>query len=150
VSFLINKKTLKEFIMKFYRGRLLDHINVKVRNIQRSKQFYRPVIEALGHSLSQEEIDSFCIDELLITEADPLESQSIHLAFQAQSPAVVKLFHQTALANGGRCHGAPGAKPLIQGYSAWVLDPDGNILEAIYHGPVTKSAAYIEVSPSFR
>lgn len=136
--------------MKFYRGRLLDHVNVKVKDIDLSKKFYRPVIECLGHSLSLEQPHSFCIDELMVSESVK-SSQSVHLAFQAESPAIVKLFHQTALENGGRCNGAPGERNIHQGYySAYVLDPDGNNIEAVYHGPLTRSAAYIEVTPSLR
>lgn len=134
--------------MKFYRGRLFDHVNVKVKSIDQSISFYRPIFEALGHYLSQEESDSFCVDELTVTESPTACSRSVHLAFQAESPAIVKLFHQTALAHGGRCNGAPGESTVHQGhYSAYVLDPDGNNIEAVYHGPLTRSAAYIEVTP---
>ena len=137
--------------MKFYRGRLLDHVKVTVKNIDHSKSFYRPIIEALGHTISQEENYSFCIDELMVTESPQTTSQSLHLAFQADSPAVVKLFYQTALEHGGRCNGAPGERLYHQGYySAYVLDPDGNNIEAVYHGPLTRSAAYIELAPPMR
>ncbi len=134
--------------MKFYRGRLFDHVNVKVRDIQKSKNFYRSVVETLGHAFTQEEKQSFIIDELMVTESSEA-SQAIHLAFQAESAVAVKLFYQTALEKGGRCNGAPGERKLHSGYySAYVLDPDGNNVEAVYHGPLTRSSAYIEVVTS--
>jgi predicted lactoylglutathione lyase len=132
--------------MKSYRGRLFDHVNVKVCDIQKSKNFYRPVVEALGHAFSYEESNFFCIDEFMVSESREA-SQAIHLAFQAESAAAVKLFYQAALGNGGRSIGAPGESNIHSGqYSAYVLDPDGNNIEAVYHGPLLRSAAYIVVN----
>jgi predicted lactoylglutathione lyase len=134
--------------MKFYRGKLLDYVNLKVRDLNRSREFYKSIIESLGHTLSAEENTFFTIDELMVTE-DPTVSQSIHLAFQATSPASVKLFYKTALQHGGMPKGEPGEiGQHIGHYSAFVLDPDGNIIEAVYHGPLSRSVPNHEIYPS--
>jgi hypothetical protein len=49
-------------------------------------------------------------------------------------------FHKAALASGGTDYGAPGARSYHPGYAAFVLDPDGNNIEAVYHGPAQRSA----------
>ncbi len=131
--------------MKFYRGKLLDHINLKVRDISRSRDFYKSIIEALGHTLTSEEKLYFTIDELVVSE-DQHASQCIHLAFQAPSPASVKLFYKTALQHGGRCNGEPEERGRHMGqYSAFVLDPDGNNIEVIYQSPLARPATQIEM-----
>lgn len=132
--------------MKLYRGRLFHHIHLKVKDINRSREFYRPVIESLGLNLSYENSDCLCIDELLVTESSE-PSHAIHLAFQAEHPAAVKLFYEAALKSGGRCNGAPGLKSYSSDqYAAYVLDPDGNNIEAVFHGPRVKSTSYVEIS----
>lgn len=125
--------------MNIRRGRLFDHVQLKVRDINRSKNFYRPVIESLGLTMSYENGKSFCIDEFLVTEScDP--SQAVHLAFRAEHPVAVKMFYETALLNGGMCNGAPGVRDFHSDcYSAYVLDPDGNNIEAVFHGPMYRS-----------
>lgn len=133
--------------MNFYRGRLFDHIHLKVKNINRSREFYRPVIESLGLNVSFDNGDSFCIDELFVSESNE-PTHAVHLAFQADNPATVNLFYETAIKNGGKCNGEPRIRQLHQNsYSAYVLDPDGNNLEAIFHGPTKRSHQYVEISP---
>jgi catechol 2,3-dioxygenase-like lactoylglutathione lyase family enzyme len=69
-----------------------------------------------------------------------------HLAFQAQSRAQVDAFHAAALAHGGRDNGGPGERPYHPGYyAAFVLDPDGNNIEAVYHGAAERSAASVRI-----
>lgn len=132
--------------MKFYRGRIFDHINIKVEDLSRSKSFYKAIFETLGHTFTKEEADSFFIDELKVTESKNLCTQRLHIAFQASNPGAVKLFHETALKVGGKCNGAPGERDYHRNYySAYVLDPDGNNIEAVYHGPIKQSANFIEI-----
>ena len=65
----------------------------------------------------------------------------MHLAFQAADHDVVQRFYEAALGAGGRDNGAPGERTYHPGYyAAFVLDPDGNNIEAVYHGPVERSA----------
>ncbi|MFR0657344.1 VOC family protein, partial [Pantoea sp. SIMBA_079] len=64
-----------------------------------------------------------------------------HLAFQARDRAMVDAFHAAALAYGGTDHGAPGERSYHPGYyAAFVLDPDGNNIEAVFHGKSVRSA----------
>jgi hypothetical protein len=57
-------------------------------------------------------------------------------------------FHEAVLAAGGRDNGAPGERTYHPGYySAYALDPDGNNIEAVYHGPSRRSAASVEIEP---
>ena len=65
----------------------------------------------------------------------------MHLAFQAADQDAVQRFYDAALAAGGRDNGVPGERSYHPGYyAAYVLDPDGNNIEAVYHGPSERSA----------
>ena len=130
--------------MKFHRGRLIDHVHLRARDLDASKRFYRAVLQALGREDAiSEAADHFSADELWIDRADGPTS-TVHLAFQAPNPEVVKAFHKAALAAGGRDNGAPGERPYHPGYyAAFAFDPDGNNIEAVYHGPHKRSAASV-------
>ena len=70
-----------------------------------------------------------------------------HIAFQAQDRAMVDAFYKAALAHGGRDNGAPGERSYHPGYyAAFVLDPDGNNIEAVVHGEPERSAASVRIS----
>jgi predicted lactoylglutathione lyase len=61
----------------------------------------------------------------------------------------VQRFYDAALAAGGRDNGPPGERGYHPGYyAAYVLDPDGNNVEAVFHGPSTRSAASVVVTPA--
>lgn len=96
--------------------------------------------------------DHFWADELFVSTADSQAAQGeltgrTHLAFQAKDRAAVDAFHKAALAAGGKDHGAPGERPYHPGYyAAFVLDPDGNNIEAVYHGEAKRSAASVKVT----
>ena len=73
---------------------------------------------------------------------------AVHLAFQAEDEQTVRRFYEAALAAGGADNGAPGERAYHPGYyAAFVLDPDGNNVEAVYHGPMTRSAASVVLTP---
>lgn len=116
--------------MYAHRPRLFDHITLKVRNLERSKEFYRAVVEGLGHTISKEESDHFYVDGLLIMQ-NPEPTQAVHLSFEAPNPAVVNSLHEVAIKAGCQCVSSPGAI-IHDNYSAMVLDPDGNNVEVIY------------------
>lgn len=110
--------------------RLVDHVTLRVRNLEKSKEFYRSLAETLGHSISKEDAGQFLLDGLLITQ-NPEPSHSVHLAFEAPNPAVVKLFHENALRAGCSCIRAPmGTNP--EQFATLVLDPDGNNIEVVF------------------
>ncbi|HJV10661.1 MAG TPA: VOC family protein [Burkholderiales bacterium] len=135
--------------MQFHRGRLVDHVHLRVADLDAAKRFYRAVLESLGRAQAIREGDDFFnADELWIDKADGAVSR-VHLAFQAESPAQVRAFHAAALRAGGRDNGAPGERSYHPGYyAAFVFDPDGNNLEAVHHGPAKKSAESIVITPS--
>lgn len=135
--------------MEIHRGRLIDHVHLRVQDLSRSKAFYRAVLASLGRSPTGPESDGhFSSDELWIDQAEGPVSR-VHLAFQARSPEVVRAFHAAALAAGGTDHGAPGERAYHPGYyAAFVLDPDGNNIEAVFHGPFVASAESVVVRPA--
>jgi len=137
---------------RLHRGRLIDHVQLVVKDLEASRRFYTAVFEALGIPLGGQGDDFFWYDELFISSRDSRAAQNAltgrtHLAFQADNPAQVDRFHRAALAAGGRDNGAPGERPYHPGYyAAFVLDPDGNNIEAVYHGPARRSARSVEIS----
>jgi catechol 2,3-dioxygenase-like lactoylglutathione lyase family enzyme len=129
------------------RGRLIDHIQLVVKDLTASRRFYEAVFKVLGVPIGGKAEDYFWADELFISSADSKAVQGKltgrhHMAFQASNRAAVNAFHKAALQNGGMDNGAPGERPYHPGYyAAFVLDPDGNNIEAVYHGEAKRSAA---------
>ena len=134
-----------------HRGRLIDHLQVVVRDLAASKRFYSAVLGALGIPLGGEGEDYFWADELFVSSASSRAAAGaltgrMHFAFQAASHEAVERFHAAGLENGGRDNGAPGIRPYHPGYyAAFLLDPDGNNLEAVFHGPASRSAESVVV-----
>jgi catechol 2,3-dioxygenase-like lactoylglutathione lyase family enzyme len=128
-------------------GRLLDHVHLRVRDLAASRRFYRAALEAIGRLEAFGEAPGcFYADEFYVDEAQGRVSH-VHLAFQARSEQEVQRFHAMTLAAGGRDHGAPGLRHYHPGYyAAFVLDPDGNNIEAVYHGPTKRSADSVEIT----
>jgi len=137
---------------ELYRGRLIDHIHLVVRDLDAARRFYEAVFGVLGIPLGGSGADYFWADELFVSTPDSEAAQGQltgrhHLAFQAQDRATVDAFHRAALEAGGRDNGAPGERPYHPGYyGAFVLDPDGNNIEAVHHGAATFSAKEIRVT----
>lgn len=136
---------------RLYRGRLIDHLQLVVRDLRASRAFYSAVLGELGIPLGGQGEGYFWADELFVSDRDTLAQGELtgrhHLAFQARDRAMVEAFHRAALENGGRDNGAPGLRPYHPGYyAAFVLDPDGNNLEAVYHGPAQRSADAVQIT----
>ncbi|MBA4111479.1 MAG: glyoxalase [Leptothrix sp. (in: Bacteria)] len=137
---------------ELHRGRLIDHIQLVVRDLAGSQSFYEAVFKVLGIPMGGTGEGFFWADELFVSTADNPAAQGHltgrhHLAFQAQDEAMVRAFHQAALANGGQDNGAPGERPYHPGYyAAFVLDPDGNNIEAVFHGKANRSAPSVKVT----
>jgi catechol 2,3-dioxygenase-like lactoylglutathione lyase family enzyme len=128
--------------MQLHRGRLIDHLHLRVADLDASRRFYAAALKPLGLEL-QGGPDHFFVDELWVDRAVD-EVSRVHLSFQAADEAQVRAFHAAALAAGGTDNGAPGPRPYHPGsYGAFVLDPDGNNIEATYHGPARRSAASV-------
>lgn len=135
-----------------HRGRLFDHVHLVVRDIEASRTFYRAVLNAVDVPLGGDEADHFWADELFVSNATSEAANGQltgrhHLAFQAASRAAVDAFHRAGLAAGGRDNGAPGERPYHPGYyAAFLLDPDGNNIEAVHHGPHERSAPSVVIA----
>jgi catechol 2,3-dioxygenase-like lactoylglutathione lyase family enzyme len=132
--------------VEYHLGRVLDHVHVRVRDLAASRRFYEAVLGALGRELHGGD-DYFFSDELFVS-ADGPPTENLHLAFQTDGPEAVARFHEAALAAGGRDNGAPGERAYHPGYyAAYVLDPDRNNVEAVFHGPAERSAPSVVLTP---
>jgi catechol 2,3-dioxygenase-like lactoylglutathione lyase family enzyme len=130
-------------------GRLIDHVHLRARDLAATQRFYRAILDALCKPVSADDDKHLSCDELWIDAlgADQQASTHVHLAFQAKDREMVKRFHEAGLAAGGTDHGAPGERPYHPGYyAAFLLDPDGNNIEAVYHGPAERSAESIVIA----
>lgn len=127
-------------VMQIHKGRLVDHIHLNVSDLSASRRFYSACLAALGRDLSQDTAHFFIADELFVATAGDNPITRIHLAFQADSEDEVAAFHAAALQGGGTDNGKPGPRGYHPGYcAAYVLDPDGNNIEAVWHGPAERS-----------
>jgi catechol 2,3-dioxygenase-like lactoylglutathione lyase family enzyme len=129
-------------------GRLIDHVHLRARDLDATKRFYRAVLTALGKPIGADDDHHLSCDELWIDAlgADRQSATHVHLAFQAQDQDAVRRFHAAGLAAGGRDNGAPGERKYHPGYfGAFLLDPDGNNVEAVFHGPAERSAESIVI-----
>ena len=138
---------------ELHRGRLIDHIQLVVRDLAASRDFYRAAFEALKIPMGGTGDDHFWADELFVSTADSQAAQGRltgrhHLAFQAQSRAMVDAFYKGALAHGGMDNGAPRERAAYHPgyYACFVLDPDGNNVEAVFHGDAQRSAPSVKVT----
>ena len=140
--------------MKLHRGRLVDHIQLVVADLAASRRFYEAVLGVLEIPLGGEKEGAhFWYDELFVSTPDGPEAQGKltgrhHLAFQARDRAAVDKFYEAGLAAGGRDNGAPGVRGQYHPgyYAAFLLDPDGNNIEAVFHGEAERSAASVEIA----
>ncbi len=129
---------------------MIDHVVVSVQSYARSKAFYLKVLAPLGYGLVREYPGgggfgangkpSFWIGEVrpgYWSEGHAVAKSPVHLAFVAPSRAAVRAFHEAALAEGAKDYGAPGPRPEYHSnyYGAFVIDPDGNDVEAVIHTP---------------
>jgi catechol 2,3-dioxygenase-like lactoylglutathione lyase family enzyme len=107
----------------------------------------------LGIPVGGETPEHFWYDELFISTPDGPEAAGRltgrhHLAFQAKDRATVDRFYQAGLEAGGRDNGGPGERSNYHPgyYAAFLLDPDGNNIEAVFHGEADRSAASVKIS----
>lgn len=132
--------------MDFYRGRLFDHVHLVVRDLEASRRFYEAVLGVTGVAVVRVGEEFFWADELFVSAGEP-KTGRVHLAFQAADRSMVHRFHESGLAAGGRDNGAPGERDYHPGYyAAYLLDPDGNNIEAVHHGASKRSAEAVVVT----
>lgn len=136
---------------QLHRGRLIDHIQLVVRDLKASEDFYTAVMSVLDIPVISTGNGYFIADELVVSSSNSVTAQGTltgrhHLAFQAKDRATVDAFYRAALAHGGQDNGAPGIRAYHPDYyAAFVLDPDGNNIEAVYQGVATRSAPSVTI-----
>jgi catechol 2,3-dioxygenase-like lactoylglutathione lyase family enzyme len=120
---------------------MIDHISVAVRDLERAARFYEATLATLGLSRLVtrpatigfgKTYPEFWIN--LRAAMAPVEQGSgVHICLRAKSTGEVDAFHAAALSTGGRSDGAPGIRPhdRVKYYAAFVVDPDGNRIEAV-------------------
>ena len=129
--------------MELHRGRLVDHIHLHAADLGASQRFYAAILKVLGIAVDSDDTH-LAADELWIDGEKG--NTNVHLAFQARDRAIVDRFHEAGLAAGGKDNGAPGEREYHPGYyAAFLLDPDGNNIEAVHHGPAERSADSVTI-----
>jgi catechol 2,3-dioxygenase-like lactoylglutathione lyase family enzyme len=138
---------------ELHRGRLIDHIGLVVRDIEASRRFYKAIFAVLEIPVGGDADDYFWADELFVSTADsPAAAGKLtgrhHLAFQARDRAMVDAFYAAGLEGGGVDNGKPGERPHYHPgyYAAFLLDPDGNNIEAVFHGEAKRSAPSVKIT----
>ncbi|HKQ25232.1 MAG TPA: VOC family protein [Burkholderiales bacterium] len=137
---------------ELHRGRLIDHIQLVVRDLSSAQTFYAAIFNVLNIPMGGSGDGFFWADELFVSTPDSNAAQGMltgrhHLAFQAQNRVTVDAFYKAALANGGKDNGAPGERVYHPGYyAAFILDPDGNNIEVVYHGKANRSASSVRIT----
>lgn len=130
---------------------IIDHTGVNVNDYEKSKAFYKTVLAPLGIEMLMEfgkacgfgrgqKPDFWLAGEKSSyqTDAQRAAITPVHIAFAARSKADVDAFHAAAIAAGAKDFGAPGLRTMYHPnyYGAFVLDPDGHNVEAVWHGGV--------------
>lgn len=120
---------------------MIDHVTLNVRDLEASKAFYARALPPLGYELILDFLDGCGFgaegkpDFFLAQRGDP--SAPVHVALRSPDRQHVDAFHDAALAAGGADNGPPGLRRVYHEYyyGAYVLDPEGNNIEAVTHQP---------------
>ena len=118
---------------------MIDHLGLPVTDYEKSKSFYQTILEPLGHTLLMEHAISgggFGTGgkpNFWIKKGE--SSAAVHVAFSCLDRASVDAFYEAAISTGARDNGPPGLRGEYHPnyYGAFVLDPDGNNVEAVCH-----------------
>ena len=130
--------------MEVHTGRLIDHVHLRAKDLAATRRFYAAILTVLGVPFVSDD-SHFQADELWIDVGEP--ATHVHLAFQARDRATVDRVYEAALEAGGRDNGRPGERPYHPGYYAcFLLDPDGNNIEAVHHGEAERSAESVTIT----
>ena len=117
----------------------LDHLWIRVRDLAESRLFYETVAPTVGLGIRDGDGRRFHVTgasrSFALVQGEPV-TENVHLAFPAPDLAAVEAFHRAAVEAGFRDNGGPGERPEYHAgyYGAFVLDPDGNNIEAVFHG----------------
>lgn len=128
---------------------MLDHTGIVVTDLATARRFYDAIAKALELQTADNGPEAFLLGKSAVERvpylwigvtrpsywADGSRAglNQMHIAFQARDTAMVDTFYQAAVAHGGRDNGPPGPRQGAGGYyGAFVLDPDGNNIEACW------------------
>jgi catechol 2,3-dioxygenase-like lactoylglutathione lyase family enzyme len=116
---------------------LFDHVKLPVRDLARSRTVYERALQPFGVRVVENPLGpGFALDDqdFWIMEEE-MAAGSVHIAFSASDRETVDAFHAAAVEAGGVDNGRPGLRPHYHSgyYAAFVLDPDGNNVEAVFH-----------------
>jgi catechol 2,3-dioxygenase-like lactoylglutathione lyase family enzyme len=113
-------------------------VRLSVRDLARSRAFYERALQPFGvRGVQSSQGPGFALgDQDFWIMEEELPAGSVHVAFAAPDRETVDAFHAAALGAGGIDNGRPGLRPHYHSgyYAAFVLDPDGNNVEAVFHG----------------
>ena len=116
---------------------VIDHVTIRVSDFTASRAFYTTVLAPLGYELGWQDEEKRLAEwgDFSIAEDGKPLSENVHVAFAAKSRDEVDAFHRVAVAAGYRDNGPPGERPVYHAgyYGAYVSDPDGNNVEAVFH-----------------
>jgi catechol 2,3-dioxygenase-like lactoylglutathione lyase family enzyme len=118
---------------------MLDHISLSVSDPDKAKGFYAKALAPLGYKLVSEYEGGFGVGldggSIVWAAQGPAQKPIAHLAFRAKDRKAVDAFYKAALAAGAKDNGKPGLRENYSPtyYAAFVLDPDGNNVEAVCH-----------------
>jgi catechol 2,3-dioxygenase-like lactoylglutathione lyase family enzyme len=130
---------------------VIDHVGIRVSDLAASRRMYAAALAELGFSVLGEGVfegdayvlfgrgtsDDFALHEVGSKPGRDRVTTGAHIAFRAPDASGVERWHAAAVRTGGTDNGAPGIRPEYSGhyYAAFVLDPDGNNVEAVFHTP---------------
>jgi catechol 2,3-dioxygenase-like lactoylglutathione lyase family enzyme len=130
---------------------VIDHVGIRVSGLAASRQMYEAALAELDFVVLSEGVfegdsyvlfgrndqDDFALHGVGTTPGRDRVTTGAHIAFIASDADAVDRWHAAAVRNGGADNGSPGVRPEYSGryYAAFVLDPDGNNVEAVFHAP---------------
>ena len=127
--------------MALERRVFVDHMTIRVRDLAASRAFYEAALPPVGAVVVDIEGEIAFgprgAEDFALAAADDEYPPSgpLHFAFLAADEEAVRAFHREGLRAGGRDNGPPGPRSYHTGYyAAYLLDPDGNNVEAVFHG----------------
>ena len=111
---------------------VVDHLDVHATDFDESVRFYETVLTPLGIPKWSQREGEACFTRVNVVDREP-PTRDLHLCFVARSREEVDAFHRTGVEAGFRSNGEPGYRDYDTGYyAAYLLDPDGNNVEALY------------------
>jgi len=130
---------------------VVDHVGIRVSDLAASRRMYEAALAELGFSVlgegefrgdsyvlfGRDDMDDFALHAVGTEPGKDRVTTGAHVAFIAPDAASVERWHAAATSNGGTDNGPPGVRPEYSGHyvAAFVLDPDGNNVEAVFHAP---------------